>query len=192
MTAANELRAFREFLDRSSGALQSQLPDTPVFSGFKFRRESNESAALHLRGCVLRKVDMAGHFFWMKWSRVTADRIDLSHTGGRAHWTECLFRGSKLGHLMARVSAADCVFESCDLWGAVLEDPLFLACTFRKMSLKGLALRGAIFVDCEFDQVDLADSRWSDTKCVEIRGTWSGAAAELDSSAGARLGIPAG
>jgi uncharacterized protein YjbI with pentapeptide repeats len=165
--------AFREFVETLRSMRRNPVPrDQRVcFSNISF----NEPGAFFpLRDCVIEKSAIEGQVFWMSWNRVSMHRVDLSHTGGEAHWTECDFEKVKFHRLHASISLADCIFDGCDFNGSVWKEPFFIGCTFRRLSLKGLALQGATFIACRFEDVDLGESRWYESKTLEIRGSWKG------------------
>lgn len=127
-----------------------------------------------LRDCVIEKSVIVGKAFWMSWCRLSMEGVDFSHSGGQAHWTECDFTSVRFQRLHASLSVADCTFDGCDFKGSVWKEPCFIGCTFRHLSLNGLALQGAIFIACKFEDVDLGESRWYESKTLEIRGSWKG------------------
>jgi uncharacterized protein YjbI with pentapeptide repeats len=141
------------------------------FSGVSFEQPGS---FFPLRDCVIEKSSIVGQTFWMNWSRVSMQKVNFSHTRGYAHWTECDFTRINFYRLHAYLSVADCIFDGCDFNGSVWTEPVFIRCTFRRLSLKGLAFQGAIFIACKFEDVNLGESRWYESKTLEIRGSWEG------------------
>jgi uncharacterized protein YjbI with pentapeptide repeats len=137
------------------------------FSGISFEEPGS---FFPLRDCVVEKSSIVGQAFWMSWCRVSMQKVDFSHTRGYAHWTQCDFTKIKFYRLHPSLSVADCIFESCDFNGSVWTEPVFIRCTFRRLSLKGLAFERAIFIACKFEDVDLGESRWYDSRTLEIMG----------------------
>jgi len=147
--------------------------ETKIFHSVKYVNAS-PNRLFPLMNCRIEGDDIRGQFFWMTWTNCVLTKIDLSHTGGVAHWTRVQFENVNFHHLMAKVSAAQTVFRACNFNNIVLEQPVFLQCKFVKCKISG-ALIGAMFIDCEFEDVDLKGSRWEDPKTLDIRGTWKNA-----------------
>lgn len=172
MTASPD-SAFKDFVASLRATPPAPLPrDQRVnFTGVSFEQPGS---FFPLRDCVIEKSSIIGQAFWMNWCRVSMQKVDFSHTRGYAHWTECDFTKTNFYRLHAYLSVADCIFDGCDFNGSVWTEPVFIRCTFRRLSLKGLALQGAIFIACRFEDVDLGESRWYESKTLEIRGSWKG------------------
>lgn len=173
MTSLTGSGAFDDFVaSLRATAPQRTLGDQRLtFSGITF---DQPGSFFPLRDCVIQKSSIVGQFFWMSWTRVSMRGVDLSHTRAQAHWTECEFEKVKFRRLHASLSVADSTFTGCDFNGSVWKEPFFVRCAFRDLSLKGLAFERAIFVACQFENVDLGESRWYESRTLEIRGTWTG------------------
>lgn len=183
---------FDDFVERlRAGAPKRTLPDERVsFTGISF---DQPGCYFPLRDCVIQKSAIIGQAFSMSWSGVTMRKVDFSHSGGQAHWTACDFEKVKFRRLHASLTVAECSFTACDFYGSVWRDPVFVHCTFRSLSLKGLALKGALFYACRFEDVDLGESRWYESKTLEIRGSWKGKlGAESDEVARRLFSTPGG
>ncbi|MBI2841047.1 MAG: hypothetical protein HYX75_22230 [Acidobacteria bacterium] len=183
---------FDDFVER----LRARAPAFPIpdqranFKGITF---DQPGCYFPLRDCVVERSAIVGHAFIMSWSGVMMRRVDFSHTRGEAHWTACDFEKVKFRRLHASLSVAECSFTACDFYGSGWDDPVFVHSTFRNLSLKGLVLKGALFYACRFEDVDLGESRWYESKTLEIRGSWKGKlGAESDEVAQRLFSTPGG
>lgn len=158
----------------TDGGLAVDSLDQEVFHSVEYHNYSDDRTLPLLR-CHLLDSMIRGMFLHLTWLDVACTKLDMAHTAGTATWQKVVLRRCNVDRFHTlKLRAVDCVFERTRFRESVLEDCTFERCTFTRCDLRDCRFLGASFVDCHFNDVDLSGVLWSQSKIIQIAGTWRG------------------